>query len=192
MKTFNRHFKAELFRINIFFLLLLALLFIVCSGCSTTKIKYIQDRASTKLKLLDNTTLTAPSGKHYMLYLVNCIDNSKRNEGFFFTTNRLIDDEGQDTKVYDVPTIVKLVGTGQTETSIGQVVFEVPGPPDNAFSYLNYASYGTESVLMINQTVSGPNFGPAIFIVDLIDLSQATSSPYLSSDLCANKGSYHN
>ena len=71
------------------------------SGCgaSITKVKYIQHTASTQLRLPDNTVVSAPAGKHFMLYLINCIDNSTRDEGFFFTVERLRDSDGQDTVI---------------------------------------------------------------------------------------------
>jgi len=170
---------------------LILLLGLTFAGCGSTKIKYIQHKASTKLKLADNTILTAPSGKHYMLYLVNCIDNSKRNEGFYFTADRLL--ENGQYRVNDVSLISKLVGTGDVETNIGQVVFEVSGAPEPYFYNLNYASFGSEKVFMMNQTTSGSVYGPAYFIVDMIDLNDSSnnSSPFLGDNLCANKGSYH-
>ncbi|KAA3620525.1 MAG: hypothetical protein DWP94_12545 [Flavobacterium sp.] len=187
------HFKLSQNKLLSCCLILLMGMALVSCG-SFTKVKYIQHQASTKLKLADNTVLTAPSGSHYMLYLVNCIDNSKRNEGFFFTANRLRNESGQDVRVVDVPLITKLVATGGTETDIGQVVFEVSGPPEAVFCNLNYASFGSEKVLMVNQTTSGPIYGPSIGFVDMIELSSSSSqySPFIKENYCADKGTYHN
>ena len=89
------------------------------------------------------------------------------------------------------PTITKLVGAGDTATKIGQVVLELPGPPEKAFENLYYAAQEGESVVMVNQTVLGPEFGPAVFIVEQIDLVNETQSPFLQSNLCADSGTYH-
>ena len=169
-----------------------AILLASCSSMScssSTKIKYIQHSASTKVKLADGLIVTAPSGMHFMLYLINCIDNSTRDESIFFTTNKLKDFNNQETVVD--PTITKLVAAGGTATKIGQVLLKLPGPPEDAFENLLYASEGTESVLMVNQTPLGAQFGPAFFIVDQIDLVNATSSPFVASDPCADQGTYH-
>ena len=156
-----------------------------------TKIKYIQHHSSTKLKLGDGSVVTAPSGRHFMLYLVNCIDNSTREEAFFFTSDRLRDSNNQNTWVSSVPKIFKLVGAGDTATKIGQVVLELSGPPEKVFENMLYAAQEGESVLMVNQTILGPEFGPAVFLVDQIDLVSATKSPFVESNLCADTGSFH-
>ncbi len=194
MHTRNNSFRFTLMPPNFLSCCMILLLGVALVGCGSTRVKYIQHQASKKLKLTDNTVLTAPSGKHYMLYLVNCIDNSKRNEGFFFTANRLRGGDGEDARVTEVPLITKLVGTGAIETELGQVVFEVTGPVEAAFYNLNYASFGSEKVFMINQTTSGPTIGPAYWLVDMIDLNDSATeaSPYIGDDYCTDKGSYHN
>lgn len=193
MKTQSNSSNYNPVRNKIFSSLLLVLVGILLLGCGSTRVKYIQHYASKKLKLTNNTVLTAPTGKHYMLYLVNCIDNSKRKEGFYFTADRLRENN-QASRVTEVPLIAKIVSAGATETNIGQVVMVVDGPPDAYFFNLNYASFGSEKVFMINQTTSGDVYGPAYFIVDMIDLgdSATTYSPFLNENYCADKGSYHN
>jgi len=129
-----------------------------------------------------------------MLYLVNCIDNSKRNEGFFFTSDRLREGDYQEGPVEEVLILNKIVGTGAIETNLGQVVFLVPVFDNKAFYNLNYASYGSEKVFLINQTTSGPIAGPSYISIDMIDLNNASMaySPFIGDDYCADKGSYHN
>ncbi len=163
-------------------------------GAGITKIKYIQHTSSTQLRLADNSVVSAPPGKHFMLYLISCVDNSTRDEGFFFTVERIRDNENQFSLVDSsyVARFTKLVGTGQTETGLGQVVLELSGPPQDVFENLNYAAHGSESVLMVNQTPMGQQFGPAFFLSSEIDLASSTTSPFLSeSNLCQNSGSYH-
>lgn len=170
---------------------LLILLSAFLVSCGATKVKYIQHMSSTKLKLADNTVLTAPPGKHYMLYLVNCIDNTKGKDGFFFTSNKLTDANGQDAKEYEVPTVTKLVAKGTSETKIGQVVFLLPGSPAKNIFNLNYNSSGSEKVLMVNQTPHDEDEA-FFFYVDEIKLPEAKNSPFIGDNPCADKGSYHN
>lgn len=180
-------------RIGKWRLLVVAGISLVLVGCAgTTKIKYIQHQASSQLKLANGTVITAPSGQHFMLYLVNCIDNSTRDEGFFFTSQRIRDYQNQYSVVSDLPQLAKIVSAGDTATDIGQLVFVLPGPPEKYLSNLFYDSHESESVLMINQTTSGPDFGASYIIVDQIDLVNATQTPFLDqSNLCADKGSFH-
>ena len=170
---------------------------LLLTGCGTgiTKIKYIQDRASTQLRLPDDTIVNAAPGHHFTLYLINCIDNSTRDEAFFFTVDRLRDFNNQNSLVDGtiVPPIYTLVATGDTEEFLGQVVMELPGAPEDAFENLYYASHGSESVLMVNQLPLGEKYGPALLFPTYIDLANDTSSPFIDDENpCANEGSYHN
>jgi len=162
-----------------------------CKNNGITQIKYIQHQTSTKLKIGNSPTLTAPSGQHYMLYLINCIDNSSVNDGFYFTSTRLRNLNNQDTQLAAVPQLSTIVGAGQTKENIGQVVMLNPGPPDKVIENMSYASHGTESVLMVNQTPPGVEFGPSFFWVDEIELnsSSAQSSPFVKDNPCASSGS---
>ena len=194
MKTQSNYSNYNPVRNKIFSSLLLVLVGILLLGCGSTKIKYIQHYASNKLKLTNNSVITAPQGKQFMLYLVNCIDNSKRNEGFFFTSDRLREGDYQEGPVEEVLILNKIVGTGAIETNLGQVVFLVPVFDNKAFYNLNYASYGSEKVFLINQTTTGPIAGPSYISIDMIDLNNASMaySPFIGNDYCADKGSYHN
>jgi len=114
-------------------LLLISTLLVV--GCSsTTEVKYVYHWAGHTLRLPDGTIIAAPENKHYGVFLINCIDNADRDEGFFFTSVKLRDEDGnatQNNPVTDlyVGLITKLVGAGKIERKVGKVVFLLPGPP---------------------------------------------------------------
>lgn len=169
-------------------------------GCANdhavTKIKYVQYMTGTKLRLADNSVVSAPPGFYYMLYIVNCIDNSTRDDGFVFNTTKIKNFQNEyttiDTSV--IPSIFKIVGAGETETGLGQVVVVLPGPARKVLVNLNYASYETESVLMVNQTptyIQKPNddIYASIIAVGEIKVASATSAPAVKeSNLCTDKG----
>lgn len=182
--------RTNLFRSNLPVWKFLIMFFIL-SSCSSTKIKYIQHGAAHKLRIAPNEVITAPPNHHYMLYLINCIDNTKGKDGIFFTSNKLRDASGQDTKEYQVQTITRLVPKGDIETLIGAVVFIIPGPIERVFSNLTYASDSGESVLLVNQTTTDSQ-GASFFgyTNDIIDLTQ-NISPVIN-DPCDDKGkTYH-
>jgi hypothetical protein len=141
--------------------LLLLISVLLAVGCnSTTQVKYVHHWAGWKLALPDGTVLTAPANKYYAVFFINCIDNSAREEGFFFTSAKLRDEDGnatQDNPVTDqyVGLTTKLVGAGKIEKKIGKVVFLLPGSPQSLTQYyLSYASDEFDSVLMVSQTVA--------------------------------------
>jgi hypothetical protein len=75
------------------------------AGGGVTQVKYIYDRAASSVLLPDDTVITAPAGKHYGLFFINCVDNSSRTSGFWFVGDRLRDNNNQATQnnqVHDV------------------------------------------------------------------------------------------
>jgi hypothetical protein len=176
---------------------LLAAMLTACGG-GITKIKYVYHQAGSKIiRPSDQAVLTAPSGKHYAVFLINCIDNSTRDDAFGFSTTRLRA-HASNTQVtplsgqfppYQVAVAAGGVEKGVQQNALAKAVFLLDGEPAaGVINDLFHDTQGDDSVLMVNQTV----YGPLVSTGGPINYSQISGSPFFDqTDLCADSGSYH-
>lgn len=176
---------------------LIAALLTAC-GSGITEIKYVYHKAGSQIiRPGDQAVLTAPAGKHYAVFLVNCIDNASRDDSFAFKTTRLRAhaSNSQVTPLsgqfppYQETVAAGAISKGVQQNALAKTVFLLDGDPAPAIiNNLFYDTQGDESVLMINQTV----YGPLVSTEWPIDYSSISGSPFFkNTDLCANSGSYH-
>lgn len=178
-------------------LVLVAALLTACGG-GITKIKYVYHQAGDQIiRPSDQEVLTAPAGKHYAVFLVNCIDNSSRGDAFGFSTTRLRAEPGNSQLTplsgqfppYQENIPAGEIRKGAQQNALAKAVFLLDGEPTGGvINYLNHDTQGDDSVLMVNQTV----YGPLVSTGAPINYSSITGSPFFkNTDLCADSGSYH-
>lgn len=173
---------------------------IVLAACGSgiTQIKYVYHQVGNQIvRPDDQQVLTAPAGKYYAVFLINCIDNADRDDAFNFTTTRLRShsSNSQTTPLsgqfppYQESVAAGAISKGAQPKALAKVVFLLDGDPTPAIiENLYYNTQGDESVLMVNQTV----YGPLVSTGGPIDYSGISGSPFFkNTDLCADSGSYH-
>lgn len=167
-------------------------------GSGITEIKYVYHKVGNQIvRPADQEVLTAPVGKHYAVFLINCIDNASRDDSFGFKTTRLRAHAGnsQITPLsgqfppYQETVAAGAISKGVQQNALAKTVFLLDGDPAPAIiNNLFYDTQGDESVLMVNQTV----YGPLVSTGGPIDYSSISGSPFFkNTDLCADSGSYH-
>jgi hypothetical protein len=172
---------------------------LVLAGCAgTTEIKYTYARAGGEIvRPADGQVLTAPPGKHYAVFLVTCVDNSARDDAFSFSTTRLrTDSSNADSTPLSgqFPPTAFQVAAGDVEQapegqSLARVVFLIDSPAEAGVKgQLFHDSKPGQSVLMVNQTPYGPNVSSGSSPIRYDEIS---GSPFLGSDTCVDRGSYH-
>lgn len=178
-------------------LVLLVSLLTACGG-GITKIKYVYHQAGSQIiRPSDQEVLSAPAGKHYAVFLVNCIDNSSRDDTFGFSTTRLCahSSNSQVTPLsgqfppYQEAVAGGAIEKGVQKNALAKAVFLLDGDPAaGVINNLYYDTQGDDSVLMVNQTVYGPLFSTGA----PINYGSISGSPFFkSTDLCADSGSFH-
>jgi len=175
-----------------------ALVFFLVGCASTTKVKYVYERAGSQIERpADGLVLVAPPGKHYAVFLVTCVDNSDRDSTFSFSTTRLRTDSSNASSTPlsgQFPPTSFGVSAGGIEQapegqSLARVVFLIDSPAQAGVKgQLFHDSQGDQSVVMVNQTPYGPSVSTPGAV---IRYDEITGSPFLGSDTCVDYGSYH-